>query len=1014
MANVVGEPLNNYVIDQITARQFLHGSGGREGIRNDTQINLLNSNTSWVKLASGVSVDSKRLKDAGINASLDGMELAKTYVLNSGISKLGVSEYGNPQLQQQQGFLPQDPHSSYTYGSYGYSPMPGITSVDIKTLGRGSLKKATVKLLANNIQQFNIIDLLYLRLGYTVLLEWGNSMYTPDGNQRKIVRNTLIEEQFFSKSAKGSYLDMLKPIERKRAYYNGNYDGLLGKVSNFSWTFKEDGSYEIELTIISLGDVIESLKTNISVDQKTNEFLGNTTGTVLSPDEQSEEPNLIEEYKDANTITSMLYIWKYLNNQPESIGDDIKIITENSPEGHIVGGFLSSTQGENEETITSVRYEYEFYIEGERAFENSRGVTYEPIFETKKQWFTKTQIDNDEPDAYAQKLYKDYKASDRGITNLRVPYKRLTKASGNITTIKNPIKGSPKKSAFAFKTKPNLQYYLRFGYLLEYIRDNVLIKIKIGEDHDKNPPIFDIDFATWSNHMYSLPNQISLDPRVCVVRNDKFSNLQTPKPTQVFSKLSIFREIDNGDSTNENAAYPMNIYLNFNFIIECLKTDERGDVNVFEFLKSICDGLNKALGGINNLEPIIDESSNILKILDTTPIPGYSGIDGTKKYTLQLYGYDKTKTSYISNFIRKVDLKTAITPEFATMVTVGATAGGYVKGVEATAFSRWNWGLTDRFKEEFTPGNLASITPPGTPDEAEVNYVNKFLSKEGYTTRYGFTSLSRGNLKLSDDIIEGNISVGTEFFKYIVAKNKSTSGGTIGFIPFKISFTMDGLSGIKIYNKLNVDTRFLPKAYGDTLDLIVTGVSHKLSNNDWETDIEATVIPKTTSGGVSTITSQTIQTVIQEVKNAPTNVSPGGSNLVQGQSVIDVLLKFLDTAGIPKTPENIKFVKAWKQAETTKAKNSLFGSTQKYNNSTRFNGAGVQNYNSIEDSIKAHTKTIQNKYYPNLYKDLKAGKKTALQIAQDNLKELKTWGTGGLLLTVLKGGVKDNNLKIYS
>jgi hypothetical protein len=363
MANVVGEPLESYVIDQIIARQQLHGSGGREGTRTDTQINLLNSNTSWVKLASGVSISSGRLKDAGIaDTSLSGMGLAKTYVLNSGISKLGVSEYGFPQLQQRQGFLPQDSHSSYSYGSYGYSPMPGILSADIKTLNRGSIKKATVKLLANNRQQFDIIDLLYLRLGYTVLLEWGNSMFTPDGVVKEIVRNTLIEDKFFSKGEKGSYLDMLEPIEKRRAKYEGNYDGLLGKVSNFSWTFKEDGSYEIELTIISLGDVIESLKTNISVDQGTYKFLGTTTGSPSTSDEQSSEPDPIEENKDANTITSMLYIWKYLNNTPDSIGDEVKVITANGE--HVVGGFLSNIQGGSEETITSQVYNYEFTING--------------------------------------------------------------------------------------------------------------------------------------------------------------------------------------------------------------------------------------------------------------------------------------------------------------------------------------------------------------------------------------------------------------------------------------------------------------------------------------------------------------------------------------------------------------------------------------------------------------------------------------------------------------------------
>jgi hypothetical protein len=74
---------------------------------------------------------------------------------------------------------------------------------------------------------------------------------------------------------------------------------------------------------------------------------------------------------------------------------------------------------------------------------------------------------------------------------------------------------------------------------------------------------------------------------------------------------------------------------------------------------------------------------------------------------------------------------------------------------------------------------------------------------------------------------------------------------------------MDGISGIKIYNKLHVDTRFLPKAYGTELDLIVTGVSHKLSNDDWETDIETTLIPKTNELKDISITSEAI---IEDIK----------------------------------------------------------------------------------------------------------------------------------------------------
>jgi hypothetical protein len=280
---IIGEELQEYVIDQINSRQKLHGSGAGpdlSNVRNDQQINLLNSNTSWVKLASGISVSEDRLREIDVDPSLNGMGLAKRYILSAGFSRLE-----GERLQQREGFLPQQPDSSYTYGTYGYSPMPGIESVDIKALNRGSLKKATVKMKANNKQQFDILDVLYMRLGYTVLLEWGNSLYTPDGITREIVRGTLVEDpkRFFSSGygSKKSYRDILGPIEFYKKKYACNYDALLGKVSNFSWAFNTDGSYDIEITIISLGDVVESLKLNISSDKSLTQFVVNTTSNSL-------------------------------------------------------------------------------------------------------------------------------------------------------------------------------------------------------------------------------------------------------------------------------------------------------------------------------------------------------------------------------------------------------------------------------------------------------------------------------------------------------------------------------------------------------------------------------------------------------------------------------------------------------------------------------------------------------------------------------------------------------------
>jgi hypothetical protein len=133
-----------------------------------------------------------------------------------------------------------------------------------------------------------------------------------------------MEEMFFDKVSNGSYLDLLDPIENKRREYAGNYDGLFGKISNFSWSFNPDGTYDIELIIISLGDVIESLKTNLSVDKGTFEFIraaGTSTQEGTESDPETEPPSeseITENNKDTDIISAMLFAWKFVNPKLEN------------------------------------------------------------------------------------------------------------------------------------------------------------------------------------------------------------------------------------------------------------------------------------------------------------------------------------------------------------------------------------------------------------------------------------------------------------------------------------------------------------------------------------------------------------------------------------------------------------------------------------------------------------------------------------------------------------------------
>ena len=67
---------------------------------------------------------------------------------------------------------------------------------------------------------------------------------------------------FSDKFSKLNTKTILSAIRAKRVQNAGNYDGMYGKITNFTWSFNDDGSYDIELKLISHGDIIESLKLN--------------------------------------------------------------------------------------------------------------------------------------------------------------------------------------------------------------------------------------------------------------------------------------------------------------------------------------------------------------------------------------------------------------------------------------------------------------------------------------------------------------------------------------------------------------------------------------------------------------------------------------------------------------------------------------------------------------------------------------------------------------------------------
>jgi hypothetical protein len=64
-------------------------------------------------------------------------------------------------------------------------------------------------------------------------------------------------------------------LQENKEETGGNYDAMMAKVSNFSWTLNSDLSYSITLDLVSVGDIIDSLKMNFGGTSLTEDVWNN-------------------------------------------------------------------------------------------------------------------------------------------------------------------------------------------------------------------------------------------------------------------------------------------------------------------------------------------------------------------------------------------------------------------------------------------------------------------------------------------------------------------------------------------------------------------------------------------------------------------------------------------------------------------------------------------------------------------------------------------------------------------
>lgn len=921
--NILGENIDEIYLNQIKTRQEIAGAGYNENplVRDNNVINYLNNRNSWVKLASGVEITSKaekKLKDlvstSGYTSTFDieqfkGLKLAKNFVLFNTTQKVipgydkTTSGEGDdtivekiPTIYDSRSGVATSKSNLFNNSLYGgigitrgLQPVPGIIDVNVDCVNRGSIKKATVTLKAYNKFQFGIIELLYLRLGYVMLLEYGWDRYaegiSDSGANIADTETTLLEDLWFTEGKSYQQKEILAAIEAKRKAYQGNYDGFFGKVTNFSWDLQSDGTYDITINLLTLGSVITSLRANIPSSGISETIKRNINSQILSKEgvDLTSEEGIKKIRNTANLGSDLISIdlnitkadfpysnqnYLYLPNLGGSFAASGSAeyetnyvrnkLGKNYDNRHFIalGEFLTdffdivNKEVKNGSTKSTPQIQFVASDEIKCNYELN-SIPFDPRVCIYKPVFTEQIVDGafTTGDTTYQMLTKfdgkkDFVKKESGgvyygnLMNLYMNFTFLLKcvstntdSEGNISIfgfLQNLCNGINRSMAGVTKLEPIVTDDINFN-ILEQNQPK-------GSDNKKSSESKDPTFEIFGFNPNSNQSNFVKD-----------FNFQTKISPDLVNIISIGAAASNSD-TNNLTALPFNKWnegLKNRFEEKYIKNNRSKTIKADAEETAETDDValkNEAFNKLKETLKVGGTTNGGVKFSFTDP-------KGKQHKNVTIPGI-----SWITKLTANLDTRFQNSP---TVTEYSKTPSEYITKYE-TQLKDYAYKMTKESVAQLTPVDYDVVLSSNAAINDYFNYLIRAFG--GFLESFSFAGVN-GDIKQRDSINPDGaqyweinndfIKQGISSFKAFLSERDKLSyeedgivSNNTGFIPLQLGLTIDGLSGINIYNRINIDQAFLPSNYPDSLKFVITKVDHNISNNLWTTTLETLSLPK--------------------------------------------------------------------------------------------------------------------------------------------------------------------------
>lgn len=705
--SVIHTGIEDDVLDQLKLREEILG----KKVKTIKSLTYLEGRTGWVKVSSGVDTASSGSSDYS-------SALASSTILSGGTLN---------EQQKLRGGILGSKTDAYRLGALGegYRPMAGLTNFQSEVLGTyGTYQRVSFNVTANSLDQLNELEQLYLRPGMSILIEWGHTIHAKrdsDNNNTVISTNIKTVTDFFEsfkteeeqETAKDRIYDEIKSIKEESNY---NYDALFARITNFSWEFNEDGTYECQVQAMGHGALIESVRL------LTYPSTGETTAA------------------DTTKLNS----------------DITKFNT-----------FLSNIEG--------------------AGFTNGMATILDRL--------------------------------KKAVPDLLEEFQRNIKQTGknfSVVAIRNNS-----------EAKEPLISYIRLSNILELInivfairddvkKDGYITSLYTGGNKDIITP-----YLTFSGHF-------SGNPSVCIL------------PKQETSKVFSYDFVDDVSDLAGDDSDILDIFVSVRYVLDTFNDviDQNAkDQSIFDFVDRLMFGIGESLGNINQFGLHEPDQRGVHYIVDRKVTPHRRDIE---KSVLNLRG---TKTT-----AHNVKIQSRLTSDMMTTMAIGATASETDIAEDVLNVQSWNAGLKDRFFPDpgFSGGDSKSSTSSKLAKQqgferlkSYVDGVNKDTKRKTNGFLYGINN-SRFTISYNPDAAKDiqpvYRRVMVELYKYATSNSNTNAAG---LIPINISFSIDGISGLKIAQAFTISEGLLPAKYNDKVGFIIKGLSHTIgADNRWITDVD--------------------------------------------------------------------------------------------------------------------------------------------------------------------------------